>query len=222
MTAQAIITRALGLAGKLMPGRTPSSSESTYCLGLLNALIDNYNHNRIYVAGLDTISQALSSGVSEYTLSTRPIHIESAAIVTTAGGLTWRQPLKIARSTNEAADIPNAGITTPFPVALYCDYGTPDAKVWIFPAPGTGTLYVKHWYQLGSFATLGTDITLVAGVERALVHGLALEVVSAYPQYCKLTPELQSAAADTRSALAKLHQGHASPADASAGPGVAA
>lgn len=204
MTAQDLITRALTLCGRLGAGRTPSTTESNVSLPVLQALVDNMNQQRCYLSALDTITAAVSG--AETSLGTRPVHIEQADFTSTAGSLTS----SLAIGLNEYNAVPQKFDVTPLPRALYCDYGSPTAKVYIAPTPVAGALRLKVWSQISaaSFATLATSVTLPPGVERALVDALAVELCGLFG--LPVSGMLAAAATDSRAALARLNLSHGS------------
>src|SRR3954470_18396795 len=94
-TVQQLVNASLEAMGRSWPGYTPPASESAECLTYLNRVIDSFNTQRCYVCGLDTVSVAVASGTAKYALASRPVHIERAEFLITAGGLTQSVPVKV-------------------------------------------------------------------------------------------------------------------------------
>lgn len=205
-TAQQLINRSMELCGKLGAGRTPGVSESAQVFLYLNTLVDQFNTERCYVCGVDQVAVTITSGTRSYALATRPIHIERAEFLITAGGITnWPVPVEVMGADKFSA-IPAQGVTSPFPVGLWCDYGITTATIYIAPVPAAGALKLYTWQVLAAFATLGDTVTVPPGILRALQYALAVELCSVFG--LPLTPALIASAAGAKAAMETLNVNH--------------
>lgn len=212
VTAQVLINQAMEANGHLISGRTPGVSESTAALAVLNRLIDSWNIQRRFVMGLGSETVAVSSGTRASALTTRPAHIERAEFLITAGGVSgYAVPLRIVGA-DEYSAVPNQGDVTPFPKVLWCDYGA-TATVYLAPTPATGSVKVYTWIVLSSFALLSTSVTLLPGVQRALIQNLASELAPAYfpPPSPEVMALLTRNASEALGAMESLNLSHAGP-----------
>jgi hypothetical protein len=206
VTVQELIEASLTLCGRLGMARGAGAAESAKCLTFLNRLIDNYNAQRWFVIGLDQVAVAITSGTRSYALATRPIHIERAEFLITAGGITnWPVPVKVM-GVDEFNSIPTQGIVSPFPVGLWCDYGATTATIYIAPVPAAGALKLYTWQVISAFATLADSVTMPPGIVRALIAGVAAALAAATG--LPLTPALVAEAADARGAMESLAIAH--------------
>lgn len=206
MTVQQLIETSLGLIGRLGAARGAGPSESAHCFRILNTLIANWNTQRRYVMGLDTVTVAVTSGTRSYTLAARPAHIERAEFLVTAGGLSYPVPLLVLAA-DAFALVPNQGDVTPYPKAIWCDYGYPTAAVSIAPTPAAGSLKLYTWQVIAAFAALTDVLALPPGIERALIHGLAVELAPLFEK--PLSPGLIAQTTESKNGMERLNDAQA-------------
>ena len=140
------------------------------------------------------------TGVEKYTLSQRPLKIESANVSLASGA---SQPVRIV-TTEEYSAFSDRSLTGNFAQIAYYDAAFPIATISLIPMPKVGgSLNLTVYLPLAQVAL--TDlVALPPGYERAVVWALSLECA---PQFgAAITPELQAMAADAKSAIFGLNQ----------------
>lgn len=204
-TVQQLINRSLELCGRLGAARTPGPAESGDALLFLNTLVDNFNEQRRYVCGLDTVPVTITSGTRAYALSTRPVHIERAEFVVTIAGQSHAIPVEVLGIEPFNA-IPKQGVVTPYVKGLYCDYAFPTANIYLAPTPAAGALKLYTWQLISAFAALTDTVTVPPGILRALQYALAVELAPIFGK--ELTPALVAGATDAAKTMESLNLSH--------------
>lgn len=181
-TATDLIQDALEMLGVYGPGDTVTSADAARCLFVLNAMLDEFASQNIFVYSLESLTVDVVSGTAQYTIG------ENGATVTAP------RPGRIAYG-DAAATITIAEASTPVNVVSAIEYqsllayapppGTPDT-LWynptyplgqlnLLPTPSAvGTLAFTAWQRLASFANLETAANLAVGVLDALRDNLAV------------------------------------------------
>lgn len=188
MTGQEVVTNAMIDIGVIGAGESPSTEESDYGLVLLNQVIDSWSAEgtSLYQQTLDTV---LMTAGSPYTLSTRPVAIQSALL--TLSGLTV--PVDIV-----TADVWAEGGGTQSRPQIMSDNGYPNTKIWVRPNVSSYTLELRTLRNLTAWATLSTDIALPPGYALAIRRGMALHFAQTYgAQVTDAMVQLASAAKTT-------------------------
>jgi hypothetical protein len=198
MTVQELVNKALQLIGVIAAGHTPAPEESDDAFAVLNNLVSSWNAQQIPLYQVASQTVPLT-GAEFYTLTSRPNRIKSADVRSTIG--TCQSPALV--DALGWAAIPDKTRTGIYAEALFCDYGFPDAKVYLTPRPTGGTLEVWAFTRLSQFTSLSQTITLPDGYERALRTSLAVELAPEYGRTA--TPELVGIANEAKNAITQLN-----------------
>lgn len=178
-TALSILNRAAELIGYKDPDEALSGNDAANFLGVLNAMVDGWNTQRLMIVAV--AQQSASVSASPVTIGTgqtfnvaRPIRLETGCF-TRINGQDYPLTL-IDREQYDA--IPNKSATGSVPQVGYFDPSLPTASLYLWPVPSAAvTLYLQMQTQLSAFANLTTDYTLAPGYEKALQYSLAEELV---------------------------------------------
>lgn len=165
------------LSGNLGVGESLDPSESADGLEALNAMLDSWSNDQmfVYVLALDAI--ALTPGVPAYTIgptggtvSTRPVTVDPATYLD-VGGISY--PLMLV-TTGQYSDITLKTLDTAIPQALWANPTFPNMELTLYPVPSqVATLNLWSVKQLPAFTSLTTPLALPPGTEDAIVMSLA-------------------------------------------------
>lgn len=173
-----IIDRAYALIGYKAAGEALSSEDADYALSALNAMLDGWNTQRLFIVSVQEVVGTVS-GVSAtvgpgLTFDTpRPVAVEDTSF-TRIGALDY--PVKwIDRETYEAISLKTVQST--FPQYAYYDAHMPTANIYFYPVPNAPVeFHLALQVQLTEFADLVTDYPLAPGYLKALQYSLAEEL----------------------------------------------
>jgi hypothetical protein len=167
------------LLGVYSIGETPSADESAEALFALNAMVESWSNENlfIYAKTLNVIN--FSAGVvshtvgpSGQTITERPVEVLEASHIQFEG---VDYPLSIFTLT-DYEKIPTK-TTQGIPTILHVLPNMPNIRVQLWPVP-SATMTLNLWSNkaLQSFASLTDVVTLPPGYERALTYCLAQEI----------------------------------------------
>ena len=177
-TALQIIDRAYALLGYKAAGEALSSDDADYALDALNAMLDGWNTQSMFIVSADEIVGTVS-GVSATVGpglmfdTPRPVDVLAGSFTRSAG---IDYPVKwIDRETY--ANISLKTVQSTFPQYAYYDANMPTANVYFYPAPAAPVdFHLAVQVQLTAFADLATDYPLAPGYLKALQYSLAEEL----------------------------------------------
>lgn len=199
-TALSIISRAAELIGYKDPDESLSGGDADNFLGVLNALVDGWNTQRLFIVNVAEVVAAVSgtsATVGEgMTFDTpRPVRLEDGGF-TRLNGLDY--PLRVIdRVTYEQIALKTVQST--FPQYAYYDATLPTGTVYFYPAPASAmSVHLPFQVQLSEFADLATEYTLAPGYRRALEFSLAEELA---PGRKQLDPFIARQAQNARRAI---------------------
>lgn len=143
MKALDLITSVFKAINVLGAGETPAASESADALVELNAMLDLWSTDRLFV--LSILSQLfplvttqaayqIGSSAADYPNANRPIHIETAYVLFTALGSTVRERLRIITPPEWDSLSPREA-TAAWPTVLYNDGAVPYSTLRLWPTP---------------------------------------------------------------------------------------
>lgn len=179
-TALDIINRSMRLLGVYSIGETPSADESADFLRALNAMLDSWANENLFVFAktLDVVplvanQPSYTVGPSGGLITPRPIEVSSASYVDYLG---VSYPLMVA-TLNDFNQIPVKTLIAGIPNELYVLMGMPNVTVQVWPVP-SAAMNLNLWSNklLQSFSNLTDVLTLPPGYERALGYCLAEEM----------------------------------------------
>lgn len=197
-TAQTIINRALRLIGAIEAGESPTSDESNDALEALNAMIQSWQTERLFVYALVDTAFTMSAGDSSYTvgpsgnfnLTPRPPKLENVYV--REGDIDYPVMLVQQDRWYAIADKTSGGS---IPELAYYEPSLSTGTLQVWPVPSSAnSLHIVTWTTLATLSALGTTVTLPQGYERALAYNLAIEIA---PEYQKApSAEVQRIALD--------------------------
>ncbi len=188
-TAQTLIDAAFNLIGVLTQGESPTSTESTDALAVLNSMLDAWSIERLAVPLIERHIISLVAGDAAYTIGTggdfndaRPGKILRGAVINNANP---SQPLEIPMkqlSVDEWAEIRIKDLTQAFPTRFYYEPSYPlgTIRVWPVPTDSSYQLAMYYWVPVGQFADLVTSYDLPPGYDLAIRYGLAVELLPSF------------------------------------------
>lgn len=189
MKALDLISSSMRLIGALASGETPTSSEASDSLTVLNQMLDSFAADRLMVFTITIAEFALVPGQQVYTYgvggdfnAARPPRIDRVSIVSLTNP---SQPLELPIDYLTDLDwqqYPIKNIQTTLPQAVYDDGAFPLRNISFWPIP---TVIVNtrfyNWTQLTSYATLTTDNNYPPGYIEMLRYNLALRLMAEFP-----------------------------------------
>lgn len=198
MTAQDLIQAAARTATIVASGETLNTEELADGLIALNMLISSWSALQIPLYEL-TKQTVTMTGAASYALSTRPIRIRSASVVS-AAGVAREAEVVPAEKWAAVLDKTRTGL---FAEALFYDANFATPTVYLSPKPGAGTLELWQYNPLTAFASLSTAVSLPSGYERALTFALAIDLA---PQYGRpIDATVQAVAQEATTAIARAN-----------------
>lgn len=174
-----IIKRSMRLLGVYSIGEAPSAEESADSLSALNAMLESWANENLFVYTKTLNQIALSANVGSYTvgpsgstITGRPLEVSDASTITFQG---VDYPLSIA-TLNDYNSIP-VKTTAGIPAVLYVVPNMPNVTVQLWPVPSAAmTLNLRSNKVLQSFVSLTDVVNMPPGYERALAYSLAQEM----------------------------------------------
>lgn len=178
-TAQTIVDRAARLVGAVSSGSSVSSAEGADGLIALNAMLESWQINKLFVyAYVDTAFSLVAADFSytvgpsgNFALTPRPHKIEECFVRVSDEDI----PVDLI-SAREWFAIPDKTETAEYPEVAYYEPSLTTGTLLVYPVPtATNSLHIVTWSVVSSLATLATSITLPPGYERAMAFNLAVE-----------------------------------------------
>lgn len=198
-TALQIISRAAEIIGYKDADEALSGNDANNFLGVLNAMVDAWNTDRLYIPATQTVSASVSAspvsiGAGQTLNTTRPVRIESAWV--RLNGVDY-DLAQISQFEYDA--IPAKATVSTIPNELYYSATLPSGSIYLYPVPAAPvSLFVRVTTQLTEFADAATDYSLAPGYRKALEYSLAEELaVGRAP----LNPKVERIAANARRAI---------------------
>lgn len=216
-----LITDALISIGEVGQGDSISPEDSAYCLTRLNAMLDSWSIERLYIPFVQTARYSLTPLKGNYTIgqtgsvdinAPRPIAIEDAAIQIQVGAGFTRHQLSII-SQAEYALIADQGATANTPEKLWCDYNYPNAAIILWPAPTCPVqtqLEIVTWVPVSQFGSVNIVVTLPPGYYAGILWNLCAEIMPGYD--LPPNPIIQAKADEGKRRIAALNMQRLPPA----------
>ena len=177
-TALSMIKRGMRLARVLGKGEEPDDDESADGLIALNAMLDSWQTERLFVYQIQedsftwTATQSRTVGASGNFVMSRPARIDSSSYFLSN---STSYGIKLLDSDQWAA-IPDKTTTSTIPWAIYPEYGPSLITLYAYPTPSASiTFQLRSWQLLQSFSALTTALDLPMGYQRAIEYSLAEE-----------------------------------------------
>jgi hypothetical protein len=178
MTVLDLIKSSLRLIHQLGPGRSPSNSEVTDALLVLNAMLEAWSIERlaVYEMGRDiytwpahTASRTIGPGADFDTV--RPARIDEAGIL--EDGAERDLQIWCVRKWKAIERKSDRGT----PAVLYNDGGHPRSTLWLWRVPTVSTSLVLYpWRALTGFTETTQDVEFPPGYADAIRYNLAVHL----------------------------------------------
>lgn len=182
-TARDLIKQSLRKIGAYAIGEEPSADEGNDGLQTLNAMIDSWGNENLFINAKTLDSIPLIAGQSPVTVgptgtfvTTRPITIDSSSYIL-FNGVSYQ----LGKLTDAEYQAVGLKTQTGIPSTFWPLMNIPNAQVTFWPVPSQAmTFQMWSTKQLQSFATLDTILVLQPGAERAITNSLAEELAPEY------------------------------------------
>lgn len=205
-TALSLITRAMRLARVIGKGETLDNDEGQDGLTALNAMLDSWQTERLFVYQIQddsftwTATQSRTVGAAGDFVMSKPAKIDDSSYFTT-GGVDYG--VRIIES-DEFAAIPVKTTTSTVPTLIYPENGPALITLYAYPVPSASiTFHLRSWQLLQSFSGLTTALSLPMGYQRAIEYSLAEEYG---PEYGKeVSTTVHAIAARARKNIKRLN-----------------
>jgi hypothetical protein len=176
-TANTIISRAMRLGSNLGVGEALSAAEAQNGLEALNAMLDSWANDNMFVFVLTNDIIPITANIASYTIgptggtvSVRPIAIDPATYLD-IGIVSY--PLQ-QLTTNQYGQVTLKTLAAGIPQAIWYNPTFPNATLTLYPIPSTeATLNLWTTKQITSFPLLTTILNMPPGYEDAIVMSLA-------------------------------------------------
>lgn len=208
-TALNMITRAMRLAGVLTKGETLDSDEQQDGLTALNAMLDAWQIDRLYVYQIREESFTWAANQQAQTVGTggdfntdRPTQVAPDCTFTVNGIDYPTQLIDI----DAWSAIPDKTTTSSWPWWVYPEYGESLVTLRGYPIPSANiTFNLRTWKKLQQFAALTDVLDLPYGYERAIVYNLAIEYGPEFGAGAAIPPPVIAIASSSRKAIKRLN-----------------
>lgn len=208
VTANDLITRAMRLSGAIGKGETPDDDEAQDGLVALNAMLDNWQIQRLFVYAVITEAFTWAANEQSQTVgeggdfdTDLPTRIADDCSFT-VNGTDYRVALK---DVDAWSTIPDKTTSSSFGWWMYVEYGAALVTLNAYPIPNTAVQFnLRSWKRLQFFQALTDTIALPPGASRALAFSLAEEFGG--PEFgLALPPGVVAIARSARRALRKVN-----------------
>ena len=202
-TVSTMVLRALKMTGEKQIGATLTSTEQTYYLSAVNALLESWSLEGLLVYEVEERSHALTSGTGTYTIGDGGVI--SGARPTRIVSPCWIRDSDSADSPVQVIDQNDYGLLVEktldgsYPQYLYYQTSYPLGVIKLYPEPQAGlTLYFSSWKALPAFGAIGQTVALPPGYQRAIESNLAIELS---PGQLPVSQEVIKIARESKAAL---------------------
>lgn len=186
-----IINRAYTLAGTRALGETLEGELISDALDVLNAMIDSWRTEDLYIYTVAESILQLTPGQQTVTIGPGmqidiavPLKVEDGAFCRSSG---IDYPMDVIQQI-QYEQIQLKTVPSSYPSALYYDRAYPTGTIYLFPVPaGLLELHLPLALQLTAFADTETDYPLPAGYLKALQYSLAVELLPPGRQLSNIT-----------------------------------
>lgn len=211
MTGQSVINRAMRLCGALASGESPTTTESTDALAILNDMLDEWNAQRLAIFQIQTNEFSLVGGTQTYTCGSggtfnmaRPAKIERIVLkVVTNPSFPLELPLKTYKD-QEWASITLKTLQNTYPEGYWDDSAFPSRNINFWPIPSSAlNVVIYSWAALTSFADLTTTYTFPPGYAKALAYNLAVEISGEFN--APMPPQVPAIAATSKASIKTMN-----------------
>lgn len=205
-TASDLIKSSLRAIGAIASGETPSASEQSDALDVLNDILEEWSNDGFMIFEKkveeftftpDTASYSIATGATFN--SARPQVILEARVK--KAGEQYEYPLKVL-SHQEWARIAQKTLSADLPTSVYYNRTYPSGTLYFWPVPDAANTLVLHSLKpLTAIASAATTLSYPPGYKKALKYVLASELA---PEFGRpLDPKVEQIARDSKAAIAR-------------------
>jgi hypothetical protein len=207
-TAKDIFKRSLRLLQVLDAGEEPTAQEAEDCLTALNAMLDIWSVQRLYVYSINEETLSWAGSAQSRTIgsggnfsTTRPTKIEPSTFFTTGGN---DYSIMLLDTFESYTAISDKSTESTIPEYLYYNAAHPLGVLYIWPVPpATLSLKLHSTSQLSSLAATTTTFSMPPGYEDAVSFSLAERLA---PEFgVAVPPEVVKTGAANRRAIKRLN-----------------
>ena len=166
------------LARVIGKGEEPDDDEAADGLIALNAMLESWQTERLYVYQIQedsftwTATQSRTVGASGNFVMTLPARIDESSFFRVS---SIDYAVRFLNS-DQWASIPAKSTTSTIPTDIYVEYGTTTHTLYAYPTPSASiTFQLRSWQTLQSFSALTDTVVLPLGYQRAIEYSLAEE-----------------------------------------------
>lgn len=176
-TALQLITRSMRIARVIGKGETLDDDEAADGLTSLNAMLDSWQIERLFVYQIREESFTWAGAAASRTVGAAgnfatdlPTRVsDNCAFVSNSTDY----PVRLI-DVDQWSGIPDKTTTSTLPQYLYVEYGAALVTLYAYPIPSASiTFKLRSTKRLQSFSALTTDLALPPGNEDAIVFSLA-------------------------------------------------
>jgi len=208
--------RICGVLGNAQRNFQTSGSYYADALLILNAMLDQWNAQKLTILSYSINDFDLVAGQQEYTIGvsgnfniTRPSKIERAGLVYTSANPA--QPIEVPMeilTLDGWKSLPQKNVCSVYPLQLYYDmqYNAGLGNIYVYPIPNQiNPLRLYLWSVAGQFANVGATVQVAPGYVKAMQYCLAKELAMQFPERAHWTPQLEKEANDAFDWLKSLN-----------------
>lgn len=213
-TYQDLITASLKRIGIVGAGQTPAPEDSADALLRLNAMLDSFATERLFIPSITRTTWTIVSGTAAYTVGSsgtvniaRPVYVQNINFIDTSQDPDLEMGLTML--TDQAyANVPQKAATSPFPTCYYYNptfTSTGYATITFVPVPTSTTLLgvIYHPATLAQVTALTTTMTLQPGYQWFLQEQLACACA---PEWgVAISPDLRESAREAKSNIKRAN-----------------
>lgn len=209
MTWKQVAYRAFRLAQvNKMAGRDVNTFEDADALVALNAMLDAWNGERLFIPRVARLTFPLEAGKPSYSLgpdgdwnAVRPLRLEHAGIIVDG----TETPIDVLITADQWAEVSRKSDSSE-PCAVYVDPEPAALRLWFYPVPSTAyDVALYAWDQLLKIGALDeTAVFPPGGYENAIVYNLALEIAAQWPDN-RISPITISRAGEYKATVKRLN-----------------
>lgn len=214
MTAQDLITTSLKRIAICGAGQTPSAEDSADALLRLNALLDSWATERLFIPCIVRSTWTIVSGTAAYTVGSggtvniaRPVYVQNINFQDTSMSTTTEMPLGMLTD-QSYANVPQKTATSPYPTHAYWNptyTSTGFGTITFVPVPTSTTLQgvIYAPTTLTQISALTDTLTLQPGYRWMLTENLGVMLA---PEFgVPVPPELRESAREAKSNIKRAN-----------------
>lgn len=188
IAAENLIKESLMEINAHAPGESLPSEIASFALSKLNEILDAWNADGLmpytvefneYTLTPNLQPHTLGPTAATFTVTQRPVHIASGAIILSTSTPNVHCPLRI-RDKDWWGSLSVPALASSIPSDLYYSPTFPNGSIYLWPKPNTAYgLKIETWTLLAQIANLATVINLPPAYKAALTLTLALRLCPA-------------------------------------------